>query len=70
MTLSEELLKEGGGVYRLAPTWAPRAFCRPAKRIKLHPDDYYILGQERGGIDEFLPLFLVFTGFRKTACSL
>lgn len=52
MTVSEKLLQEGGGVYRLAPTWVPRAFCRPAKRIKLHPDDYYVLGQERGGIDE------------------
>jgi hypothetical protein len=30
----------------------PRAFCRPGKRIKLHPDDYYVLGQKRGGIDE------------------
>lgn len=52
MSISKKLLVEGGGVYRLAPTWVPRAFCRPAKRIKLHPDDYYILGQERGGIDE------------------
>lgn len=52
MSVSANLLKEGNGVLRLAPTWVPRAFCRPAKRIKLHPDDYYILGQERGGIDE------------------
>lgn len=48
----KELLKEGGGIFRLAPAWVPRAFCRPAKRIRLHPDDYYVLGQERGGIDE------------------
>lgn len=52
MSIAKKLLEEGGGVYRLAPTWVPRAFCRPAKRIKLHPNDYYILGQERGGIDE------------------
>lgn len=52
MRLSEKLLKEGGGIFRLAPTWVPRAFCRPGKRIKLHPDDYYILGLEKGGIDE------------------
>ncbi len=50
--LSEKLLKEGNGVLRLKPTWVPRAFCRPGKRIKPHPDDYYILGLERGGIDE------------------
>lgn len=52
MTLSEKLLFEGKGVLRLAPTWVPRSFCRPGKRIKLHPDDYYVLGLERGGIDE------------------
>ena len=52
MSLAKKLLEEGKGVYRLAPTWVPRSFCRPAKRIKLHPDDYYVLGQERGGIDE------------------
>ena len=52
MSISEKLLKDGQGVFRLAPTWVPRSFCRPAKRIKLHPDDYYVLGLERGGIDE------------------
>lgn len=46
------MLDEGMGVLRLAPTWVPRSFCRPGKRIKLHPDDYYVLGLERGGIDE------------------
>lgn len=49
--LVEKALERGGGIFRLAPTWVPRSFCRPGKRIKLHPDDYYILG-ERGGIDE------------------
>ena len=52
MTLAQRLLNESKGVLRLAPVWVPRAFCRPGKRIKLHPDDYYVLGQERGGIDE------------------
>ena len=52
MSIAKKLLDEGCGVYRLAPAWVPRAFCRPAKRIKLHPDDYYVLGLERGGIDE------------------
>lgn len=52
MSISKKLLNEGEGIYRLAPTWVPRSFCRPGKRIKLHPDDYYVLGLERGGIDE------------------
>lgn len=50
--ISEKLLLEGDGILRLRPTWVPRAFCRPGKRIKLHPDDYYCLGVEKGGIDE------------------
>lgn len=47
----EKALESGGGVFRLSPTWVPRSFCRPGKRIKLHPNDYNILGM-RGGIDE------------------
>lgn len=48
----EKAINEGKGVLRLAPTWVPRSFCRPGRRIKLHPDDYYRLGLERGAIDE------------------
>jgi hypothetical protein len=50
--ISNRLLNEGGGILRLAPAWVPRTFCRPGRRIKLHPDDYYVLGLNRGGIDE------------------
>lgn len=49
---SKDFLKESEGVLRLKPTWVPRSFCRPGKRIKLHPDDYYVLGLNKGGIDE------------------
>ncbi len=52
MKTAKEFLTEGNGIFRLAPTWVPRSFCRPGKRIKLHPDDYYVLGLEKGGIDE------------------
>lgn len=48
----EDSLQRGNGILRLAPTWVPRSFCRPGRRIKLHPDDYYVLGLARGGIDE------------------
>ncbi len=47
-----ECLKQGEGVLRLTPTWVPRSFCIPGKRLKLHPDDYYAFGANRGGIDE------------------
>lgn len=45
-------LEESGGLLRLAPCWVPRAFLQPGKRLKLHPDDLYAYGLNRGGIDE------------------
>ncbi len=45
-------LEAGGGIVGLAPAWVPRAFCTPGRRIRLHPDDYYPFGPDRGGIDE------------------
>ncbi len=50
--ISEKAMEQGKGILRLAPNWVPRSFCVPGRRIKLHPDDYYALGGERGGIDE------------------
>ena len=50
--LAQKAMERGKGILRLAPVWVPRSFCRPGKRIKLHPSDYYKLGLERGGIDE------------------
>ena len=44
--------EKGKGVFRLFPTWVPRAFCVPGRRLKLHPEDYYSFGTHRGGIDE------------------
>ncbi|MBO0952806.1 class I mannose-6-phosphate isomerase [Fibrella forsythiae] len=52
MSIAAKALDQGKGVLRLAPTWVPRSFCVPGRRIKLHPNDYYVLGGERGGIDE------------------
>lgn len=51
-SLAGKALDQGKGIVRLAPTWVPRSFCVPGRRIKLHPDDYYVLGGQRGGIDE------------------
>ena len=47
-----EAFELGQGILRLRPNWVPRSFCVPGRRIKLHPDDDYFLGGERGGIDE------------------
>ncbi len=51
-SFAQQALEQGKGILRLAPTWVPRSFCVPGRRIKLHPDDYYVLGGVRGGIDE------------------
>ena len=58
ITLAKKALEQGKGILRLAPNWVPRSFCVPGRRIKLHPDDYYVLG---GSVvvlmnDGFLPL--------------
>ena len=45
-------LQEGGGILRLAPCWVPRSFLQPGRRLRLHPDDLYAYGLDRGGIDE------------------
>ncbi|MFO1096028.1 MAG: hypothetical protein U0992_22390 [Planctomycetaceae bacterium] len=50
--LAAAALSETDGLLRLAPTWVPRSFLQPGRRLKLHPHDYYALGTHRGGIDE------------------
>ena len=50
--LVEAEISATGGVLRLAPCWVPRAFLHPGRRLKLHPDDLYAYGLDRGGIDE------------------
>ena len=50
--LASAALSAHKGVLRLSPTWVPRSFLQPGRRLKLHPDDYYALGTHRGGIDE------------------
>lgn len=52
LNIAKKAFDQGKGILRLAPNWVPRSFCVPGRRIKLHPDDYYALGGERGGIDE------------------
>ena len=49
---AEAALEATGGLLRLAPAWVPRSFLMPGKRLKLHPDDLYAYGLNRGGIDE------------------
>src|ERR1051326_9215349 len=48
----EGALADTGGLLRLAPAWVPRSFLQPGLRLKLHPEDTYGYGANRGGIDE------------------
>lgn len=51
-SFAADAMEQGKGILRLAPAWVPRSFCKPGRRIKLHPHDYFALGGNRGGIDE------------------
>lgn len=48
----DRALDAGEGLLRLTPTWVPRSFLHPGRRIKLNPGDLYAFGADRGGIDE------------------
>src|SRR5436309_7806031 len=50
--LVRQAIEAGNGILRLAPTWVPRSFLMPGRRLKLAPQDLYALGAHRGGIDE------------------
>lgn len=52
MSKIKDLFKQGNGIFHLAPTWVPRGFNEPGHRLRLHPDDYYAFGMDRGGICE------------------
>ncbi len=51
-SILSQALEAGDGLLRLTPTWVPRSFLHPGKRIKLAPSDWYAYGANRGGIDE------------------
>lgn len=52
LSLLENQLNDYQGVARMKPTWLPRTFLPPGRRLKIHPDDIYAFGVEKGGIAE------------------
>lgn len=44
--------EENEGIFRLFPAFVPRRFGKAGRRLKLHPDDYFAFGMERGSITE------------------
>jgi hypothetical protein len=47
-----QTFQQGEGILHLAPNWVPRAIWTPGCRLKLHLNDLYAYGANRGGIDE------------------
>jgi hypothetical protein len=52
LALIKQALSSSGSILRLAPTWVPRSFLMPGRRLKLASQDLYAMGAQRGGIDE------------------
>lgn len=50
--LIREVYTKNGGILKLIPVFVPRLFSSPGRRLRLHPDDYFALGTERGAIKE------------------
>lgn len=50
--MTRDALEAGEGILRLVPTWVPRSFLMPGRRLKLAAQDLYAYGAHRGGIDE------------------
>lgn len=51
-SIIQETYDRGQGILRLKPVFVPRRFAQAGRRLRLHPDDYYALGTERGSIKE------------------
>jgi hypothetical protein len=51
-TRVQDAISAGAGILQLEPSWVPRSFMVPGRRLKLHPDDLYSFGGHRGGINE------------------
>ena len=48
----QETFEKGKGIFRLFPVFVPRRFSQSGQRLRLHPDDYYAYGTQRGSIKE------------------
>lgn len=52
MSIIQDVFEKGEGILQLTPTWVPRPFNRPGRRLRLHPDDEFAMGMDRGAIVE------------------
>jgi hypothetical protein len=51
-SMIQQTFEQGRGILRLIPVFVPRRFSKAGRRLRLHPDDYYALGTQRGSIKE------------------
>lgn len=51
-SLIHETFEKTGGIFQLLPVFIPRRFSTAGQRLRLHPDDYYAYGTNRGSIKE------------------
>ena len=51
-TILSNYLKEHDGILHMLPIFVPRRFGVCGRRLRLHPDDYFALGTQRGSIKE------------------
>jgi hypothetical protein len=47
-----QAFEKSQGIFRMIPCWVARTFNQPGQRLRLHPDDYFALGMQRGAIKE------------------
>jgi hypothetical protein len=47
-----QTFEKGKGIFRMTPAWVARKFNQPGQRLRLHPNDYFALGMQRGAIKE------------------
>ena len=47
-----EAFRKGEGIFRMQPNFVPRRFSVAGRRLRLHPDDFFALGTQRGSIKE------------------
>jgi hypothetical protein len=50
--LLQDEIEKNDGILRMKPTWICRSFLPPGRRLKLHPDDLYPKGVDKGAICE------------------
>lgn len=52
MSIIQDTLEQGEGIFRMVPNFIPVKFGVPGRRLKIHPNDYFAFGTDSGTIME------------------